>query len=90
MYIYISFSDSILNGMKSQDPTVVVKATKRADLFLQNTDGKTTLNADGLRVKTNKTIINKKAFGSNPMQNDGMSPGKTAGIMTLVTKLKYK
>jgi hypothetical protein len=24
------------------------------------------------------------------MQNDGMSPGKTAGIMTLVTKLKYK
>jgi hypothetical protein len=80
VYTYISFSDSILNGMKSEDPAVVVKATQRADLFLQNTEGKTTFNTDGLKVKTNKTIINKKAFESNPMQNDGMSPGKTAGI----------
>ncbi|XP_033607633.1 tetratricopeptide repeat protein 12-like [Cryptotermes secundus] len=64
---------SILNSMKSNDPTVVANATQRADLFLQNTERKVTFNADGLRVKTNKTIINKKAFESNPRQNDAMS-----------------
>jgi hypothetical protein len=81
MYRYILFLGSILNGMKSKDPTVAAIATKRADLFLQNTEGKTTFSAEGLRVKTNKTIINKKAFESNPMQNDAMSPGKTTGIL---------
>jgi hypothetical protein len=64
--------------MKSKDPSVVANATQRADMFLHNTEGTTTFNADGLRVKTNKTIINKKAFESNPTQNDAMSPGKTA------------
>jgi hypothetical protein len=67
--------------MKSEDPAVVLKATQRADLFLQNTEGKTTFNTNELRVTTNRTTINKKAFESNPMQNDGMSPGKIAGIL---------
>jgi hypothetical protein len=74
--------------MKSKDPIVVAKATQRADLFLQNTETKTTFNADGLRVKTNKTIINKKAIESNPMQNNAMSPGKRTGILILITILK--
>jgi hypothetical protein len=84
MKIHILFSGSILNSMKSKDPTVVANATQRADLFLQNTERKATFNADGLRVKTNKTIINKKAFESNPIQNDAMSPGKRTRILILI------
>jgi hypothetical protein len=76
MYVYILFSGSILNGMQSKDPAVVAKATWKADLFLQNKE-KPTFNADELRVVTNKTVINKKTFESNPMQNDATSPGKT-------------
>jgi hypothetical protein len=75
--------------MKSKDPTVVANATQRADLFLQNTERKPTFNADGLRVKTNKTIINKKASESNPMQNDAMSPGKRTGTLILIIILKH-
>jgi hypothetical protein len=89
MFTHILFSDSILNGMKSKDPSVVANATQRADMFLHNTEGTTTFNADGLRVKTNKTIINKKAFESNPTQNDAMSPGKTTGILILIIALCY-
>jgi hypothetical protein len=74
--IYVLFSGSILSGMQSKNPAVVAKATRKADLFLHD-KGKSTLNVDGLRVMTNKTIINKKAFESNPMQNDATSPGKT-------------
>ncbi|XP_021935240.1 tetratricopeptide repeat protein 12-like [Zootermopsis nevadensis] len=60
--------------MKSEDPAVVVKATQRADLFLHNTEGNVTFDSDGLRVKINKTIINKKASESNPLQSEDISP----------------
>ena len=76
MYMYVLFSGSILSGMQSKDRAVVAKATQKADVFLHNKE-KSTFNADGLRVVTSKTIINKKAFESNPMQNDATSPGKT-------------
>ena len=76
MCIYVLFSGSILSGMQSKDPTVVARATQKADLFLHGKE-KSTSNADGLRVVTNKTVINKTAFESNPMQNDETSPGKT-------------
>jgi len=76
MCIYVLFWGYILRGMQSKDPAVVAKATQKADLFLHNKE-KSTFNADGLRVVTNKTVINKKAFESNPMQNDATSPGKT-------------
>ncbi|KDR11078.1 Tetratricopeptide repeat protein 12 [Zootermopsis nevadensis] len=66
--------NSILKGMKSEDPAVVVKATQRADLFLHNTEGNVTFDSDGLRVKINKTIINKKASESNPLQSEDISP----------------
>lgn len=68
---------------------MVANATQRADLFLQNTERKVTFNADGLRVKTNKTIINKKAFESNPRQNDAMSSGKRTRILILIIILKH-
>jgi hypothetical protein len=87
MYTYILFSGSILNGMKSKDPGVVANATQRADLFLHNTEGMTAFNADGLRVKINKTIINKRAFKSNPTQKDAVSPGKTTGILIFADPL---
>ena len=65
-----------MSGMQSKDPAVIAKATRKADLFLHDKE-KPTFNADGLRVVTNKTVINKRAFESNPMQNDATSPGKT-------------
>jgi hypothetical protein len=74
--MYVLFSGSILNGMQSKDPAVVAKATQKADLFLHGKE-RSTFNADGLRVVTNRTVINKKAFENNPMQNDAASPGKT-------------
>jgi hypothetical protein len=83
MYVCILFSGSIVNDMKSKDATVVVKATQRADLLLQNKEGQI-FNDDELRVKTNKTIINKKAFESKPMQNDAASPGKTDAMLILI------
>jgi hypothetical protein len=74
--------------MQSKDPAVVTKATQKADLFLQN-KGKSTFNADGLRVVTNKTVINKKALEINPMKNDATSPGKTDRILTVFMILKW-
>jgi len=62
--------------MQSKDPAVVTEATQKADLFLHGKE-KSASNADGFRVVTNKTLINKRAFESNPMQNDATSPGNT-------------
>ena len=76
MCIHVLISGSLLSGMQSKEPAVVAKTLQKADLFLHNNE-KSTFNADGLRVVTNKTVINKKALESNPMQNDATSPGKT-------------
>ncbi|XP_069702935.1 tetratricopeptide repeat protein 12-like [Periplaneta americana] len=65
---------SIMKGLTSKDRNVAGKAIQKADLFLRNSDEKCEITSDGLKIKTNKTVINKKAFESNPMQNNEASP----------------
>ena len=59
--------------MKTRNPDISAKAVMKADALLQ--DKEKSFQEDGLRIKTNKTVINKRAFENDPGQSATASPG---------------